>query len=151
MNIKIILPILTLAVLANFNSRISDAFAQGALTPPVGAPAPVMKSLSQIEPRTPISTLPITITNSGSYYLTTNLTTSTGSGITIFANNVHLDLNGFTIRCTAASPLGVGITIRILVPQHQLVTQRGSLILRADIGKQLSQRHLLKRVDAHNL
>lgn len=43
------------------------------------------------------------------------------------------------------------ITIRILIPQHQLVTQRGSLILRADIGKQLSQRHLLKRVDAHNL
>lgn len=43
------------------------------------------------------------------------------------------------------------ITIRILIPQHQLVTQRGSLILRADIGKQLSQRHLLKRVYAHNL
>ncbi len=43
------------------------------------------------------------------------------------------------------------ITIRILVPQHQLVTRGGSLILRADIGKQLSHRHLLKRVDAHNL
>ncbi len=47
--------------------------------------------------------------------------------------------------------LSLIITIRILVPQHQLVTRGGSLILRADIGKQLSHRHLLKRVDAHNL
>ena len=43
------------------------------------------------------------------------------------------------------------ITIRILVPQHQLVTRRGRLIVGADIGKQFSQRHLLKRVDTHNL
>jgi len=42
------------------------AFAQGSLTPP-GAPAPTMKSLDQIEPRTPISSLPFTISSSGSY------------------------------------------------------------------------------------
>ena len=47
----------------------STAFPQGSLTPP-GAPAPTMKSLDQIEARTPISSAPFTINASGSYYLT---------------------------------------------------------------------------------
>jgi hypothetical protein len=74
-------------------------FAQGSLTPP-GAPAPTMKTLAQIEPRTPISgPLPLTISSAGSYYLTTNLTGVAGTnGITIVANNVTLDLNGFTLQ-----------------------------------------------------
>ena len=74
------------------------AFARGSLTPPHGPPAPAMKSLDQIEARTPIGTAPFTITNSGSYYLTTNLTGSPNAdGITIKASNVNLDLNGFTL------------------------------------------------------
>jgi hypothetical protein len=83
------------------------SFGQGSLTPP-GAPAPTMKTLAQIEARTPISS-PMTITNSGSYYLTTNLAVSSGNGIVIDANNVTLDLNGFTISSTAPSPAGTGI------------------------------------------
>lgn len=69
---------------------------QGSLTPP-GAPSPTMKSLSQIEPRTPISSLPYTISTPGSYYLTTN---QTGSAVAIAINsgNVTLDLNGFTVQ-----------------------------------------------------
>lgn len=70
-------------------------FAQGNLTPPT-APAPTMKSLDQIQPRTPISSVPFVITQSGSYYLTTNLFVSTDA-ITINTNQVTLDLNGFTI------------------------------------------------------
>jgi hypothetical protein len=34
---------------------LGEAFAQGLLTPPSGDPAPSMKTLGQIEPRTPIS------------------------------------------------------------------------------------------------
>jgi hypothetical protein len=70
------------------------------LTPP-GAPAPTMKTLQQVEPRTPISSAPFTISQPGSYYLTTNLTVSSGSAITIATSGVTLDLNGYTIRSTA--------------------------------------------------
>ena len=82
-------------------------FSQGSLTPP-GAPAPTMKSLDQIEARTPISAAPFTISNPGSYYLTTNLTGAvSGSGITISANNVTLDLNGFAVQGVPFSASGI--------------------------------------------
>ena len=104
---KINLPItgLSLGLLSALN-----AFGQGALTPP-GAPGPTMVTLSQIQPRTPISSVPFTISQPGSYYLTTNVTVSTGNAITISTNGVTLDLNGFTISSTAASATGYGILI----------------------------------------
>jgi hypothetical protein len=70
-----------------------------------------MLTLTQIEPRTPISSAPYSITNPGSYYLTHNLTVSTGDGIDINTNGVTLDLNGFTISSTAASATGNGILL----------------------------------------
>jgi hypothetical protein len=100
---------LALAGLAIVNSSFTS-FAQGTLTPP-GAPAPTMKTLSQIEPRTPISSTPFTITSSGSYYLTTNLSVTSGNAITVSASGVTLDLNGFTLSSTEASPSGVGVQI----------------------------------------
>ena len=55
-------------------------------------------SLLAQDPRTPISSLPYKITMQGSYYLTTNLTaTGSGAGITIAADNVTLDLDGFAL------------------------------------------------------
>src|SRR6185437_1380639 len=55
MKTKTLVACLASALLAQFSS-----FGQGALTPP-GGPAPTMKTLSQIEPRTPISSAPFTI------------------------------------------------------------------------------------------
>ena len=46
----------------------NESRAQGSLTPP-GAPAATMRSLDQIEPRLPISSLPFSISQPGSYYL----------------------------------------------------------------------------------
>jgi hypothetical protein len=111
MKTKLLITGLALLALSTLNPQLSTAFAQGSLTPP-GAPAPTMKSADQIysklDPRTPISTAPYTITNSGSYYLTTNLTVSSlGDGIDINANNVTLDLNGFAIQGMPGSGSGI--------------------------------------------
>ena len=65
---------------------IPRAGAQGPLTPP-GAPAPTMKTLAQVEPRIAITNVPFTINRPGSYYLTTNLT-STGHGIEIVSREM---------------------------------------------------------------
>jgi parallel beta-helix repeat protein len=51
-----------------------------------------------LRPGTPITSLPFPITQSGNYYLTHDLTMATsGDGITISANDVTIDLAGFTI------------------------------------------------------
>jgi len=57
---------------------------------------PRFSSAGTDETRTPISSSPYIVNSSGSYYLTGNLTSS-GNGITVNADNVVIDLNGFTI------------------------------------------------------
>src|SRR6478735_9079698 len=81
------------------------AFAQGSLTPPAG-PAPTMKTLDQIEARkivnatnTPGDTANTFIISApGSYYLVANLLGESGkNGISVQADDVTLDLNGFAV------------------------------------------------------
>ena len=100
-----------LALIFAFSLEPSALHAQGSLTPPPGVPAPTMITLSQMEPRAPISSAPITITQPGSYYLTTNLSVTAANAITIVANNVTLDLNGFAISSTAPGATGYGIEL----------------------------------------
>lgn len=89
------LRLLAAGCLASAMCLPASARAQGPLAPP-GAPAPTMKSLAQVEPRTAITNVPYTITQPGSYYLTTNFATA-GSGVIIQANRVTLDLMGFSL------------------------------------------------------
>jgi parallel beta-helix repeat protein len=96
-----------LLLLAAVNLQHANLFAQGNLTPP-GAPAPTMKSLAQIEPRTPIASLPANISVSGSYYLTTNLAGISGqNGISVNASDVTIDLKGFTLSGVPGSVNGL--------------------------------------------
>ena len=82
------------------------AFGQGALTPP-GAPAPTMRTLNQIEARTPISSVPFTITSSGSYYLTTNLTVNSGNAIMLRVRGVSGECSVITSDVSITSSQGV--------------------------------------------
>ena len=113
-------------MIIGFIFTASLALSQGSLTPP-GAPGPTMKTLDQIEPRTPIEALPAVIGEPGSYYLRTNLTATgfTGgqAGITIRANNVTLDLRGFAL--TGVPEAGDGIVVD--GPHSNLWVEGGSI------------------------
>ncbi len=67
----------------------------GDLNPPPGPVQSTMKPLDIVEPRTPVSSLPFTISESGSFFLTRDLLG--GAGITISADNVTLDLMGYSL------------------------------------------------------
>ena len=123
----------TLLLAAGLLALPALALAQGTLTPP-GAPAPSMKTLDQIEARSPLqSGVPgvaqnanggFTLLEPGSYYLTRNLSVASGTAIQIFADNVTLDLNGFTINSTASPANGSAIGI---VNNQNIVIRNGHI------------------------
>jgi hypothetical protein len=130
---KIIIQVPVLGLFATFFLLPLSLRAQGSLTPP-GAPGPTMKTLAQIEARTPVdatntpgnANAQYVITQPGSYYLTGNLVGATNgsAGILIQATDAVLDLNGFELLGT--SNIGVGIVISGFGARN-IVIRNGSL------------------------
>ena len=80
-------------------------------------------AMPRLADATVISSLPFTISSSGRYTLNSDLTAAGGSGITVSASNVVLDLNGFTI---AQSTTGTGQGI-IIKNRTNVTVENGTL------------------------
>jgi hypothetical protein len=91
-------------VMAVLASAFSATLVAGPLNPPAGPVSPTLKTLDEVEPRTPVQRLPASsnavyvITEPGSYYLTEHVKPAPDqSAIYIDADRVTLDLNGFSL------------------------------------------------------
>jgi hypothetical protein len=100
-----------------------SALAQGSLIP-LGAPAPTMKTLDQIEPRTVITNLPWTASAPGAYVVSRNLSLTSGIGISVTASDVTIDLNGFVLT---GSTGGGGHGIQVASGLENVTIQNGVL------------------------
>lgn len=94
-------------------ASITALVTAGPLDPPAGPITPAYKTLDQVEPRTPLSaqttpgnaTALYIITQPGSYYLTGNVTVANNvAAIRIAADNVQVDLSGFTVARSGSGP-----------------------------------------------
>ncbi|NCC51477.1 MAG: right-handed parallel beta-helix repeat-containing protein [Spartobacteria bacterium] len=116
-------------VLLAVMSVVRMAGAQGDLAPS-GPPGPGMKTLQQVEPRIPIEGLPVAITQPGSYYLMGNLTLPGGmDGITIDADDVVLDLNGYALNGAGAGASGI-----VMTNNHSNVAIRNGIVRNWGVG-----------------
>lgn len=103
----------------------------GPIDPPVGPVGSTGKTISEAVPRTPLSaantpgdsTAVYVITQTGSYYLTGNVTSPSGkAAVRIEASNVTLDLNGFEILGA-----GTGIVVPFASPATVITVRNGTL------------------------
>jgi len=108
-----------LAVLGVFATSVRG----GPLDPPA-APGPTDGVRA---PGTPISSLPFAITQPGSYYLTRNLSVASGVGITIDADDVTLDLMGFTLSGPGSNSASHGITRNVNTTRRNNTIRNGVL------------------------
>jgi parallel beta-helix repeat protein len=93
---------------------------------PWAPPGGTMKQLDHIEPRTALHSemFPVTISAPGSYYLTGNVTAI--SGIAITANDVTIDLNGFTLEGTGGGSGIQGSSLRNITIRNGTVRDWGT-------------------------
>jgi hypothetical protein len=119
-------PCQTTLLLTILSLAAYDTLGQGTLTP-AGAPAPTMKTLDQIESRTPVDAAHtpgdsgslFVISQPGSYYLMGNITgVINKTGIRIAADNVTLDLAGYGVNGNSSGTFGIAAPGRLSVAVH---------------------------------
>ena len=112
-NIKVAVPLIGLIMIV---AIVSGARA-GELDPPA-APAPTMKTLEEIKPQVPINAINtpgdtgslFIISQPGAYYFTGNIRGISGqNGIVVQADDVTLDLNGFSLVGLPGSLDGIAV------------------------------------------
>ncbi len=122
----IIAGVLALALLASLAGVV-----RGGPLDPVSPPAPTQP---QAEPRSPISSLPATISQPGSYFVTKNLTGVSGQfGISVTTDNVTIDLNGFSLVGTAGSldAIELGPGLKNVVVRNGTITSWPGIAINA--------------------
>ncbi len=108
----------------------------GPITPPPGPVASTHKTLSEVEPRIALNSTNtpgdfdsvFKITQSGSYYLTGNVTGASGRmGIEVVATDVTIDLNGFSLIGSVGSLDGIATApgVRSVVVRNGTVSGWG--------------------------
>lgn len=98
---------------------------------PSAPPGPTMKTLDEVQPGKPISAIPYTIAEAGYYYLTSSVQNGNlFHGITIWADNVTLDLKGFSLIGDGTAGLH-GVAIE---GTHKNITVRDGTISNFDNG-----------------
>ena len=124
---KVVVSLLVLAALCVFS-----LFAVAGNLEPSAPPGPTMKTLDEVQPGMPISSIPYTIVESGYYYLTSSVQNSSGMfhGITIWADNVTVDLKGFSMIGDGSAGLH-GVAIE---GTHKNITIRDGTIRDFDSG-----------------
>lgn len=128
----ILMAFTTVATFAIFGTSV----AAGPLDPPAGPIASTGKTLTEIEPRTAINSTntpgdddsAFRITQSGSYYLAQNFSIlgflTDIHAIEIAADNVTIDLNGFTLTGLGGSLNGI---VADGTGHHNIVIQNGTI------------------------
>jgi hypothetical protein len=101
---------------------IAGAVRAGPLDPP-GAPGSTPGVRLPGTPITQPGSFPIVINQPGSYYLAENITGVSGQdGIDIAANDVTLDLNGFTVKGVVGSLHGINVSL-----ENDVVIRNGTV------------------------
>jgi parallel beta-helix repeat protein len=98
---------------------------------------------------TKITNVPFPITQSGFYYLTGNLSCPSGNGITVTANDVTIDLMGFTLSGTTG---GTGVLLngsRSVEVRNGTFKGWGTVI--SSLGTDSGHRVLNVRVDSNSI